>query len=463
MTTSTYTRRGKPRGGAFGSLPRAAAIGLALTLPLAACDLDELLRVDDPTFLTPDRADLDLLVDGAVGDFQRAFAGGLGNPGMHSEGYVSVSAAMSDEFKQGDTFTTRQRTDERRQFSPADGNTSDWAYTGLHQARRAAHDAANALPDGDARFPEIRSLEGYAYLALGEGWCGAVPVSFVEDGAFVDGPMRSTQELFREAVGIFENAGTDYNLAAVGKARAHLSLGEYAEAGTAAAAVPLDWVYFVEHSDNTARQRNAIYGLQNNGRWTQADREGGNGLPFRSAMDPRTPWFHAGAAFDESVPLYVTMLHPGHPANVVLADGIEAQLIRAEAALHTGGDWLGMLNELRANYQALMTARYPHLAGLYGDEDNPFGDLAPLTDPGTHEGRVDLIFQERGFWLYTRGTRLGDLRRLVREYGRNQADVFPVGEHHRGGSYGADVNFPVPFDEENNPLFERAACDVTQA
>jgi hypothetical protein len=49
--------------------------------------------------------------------------------------------------------------------------------------------------------------------------------------------------------------------------------------------------------------------------------------------------------------------------------------------------------------------------------------------------------------------RLGDLRRLVRQYSRAQNTVFPSGAYHKGGSYGTDVNFPVSSDERNNPKF----------
>jgi starch-binding outer membrane protein, SusD/RagB family len=50
--------------------------------------------------------------------------------------------------------------------------------------------------------------------------------------------------------------------------------------------------------------------------------------------------------------------------------------------------------------------------------------------------------------------RLGDLRRLVRQYGRDQADVFPNGTYWREGlQYGSDVNFPIYVDENNNPNF----------
>jgi hypothetical protein len=66
---------------------------------------------------------------------------------------------------------------------------------------------------------------------------------------------------------------------------------------------------------------------------------------------------------------------------------------------------------------------------------------------------VSLLFREKAFWTFSRGQRLGDLRRLVRQYGRASTDVFPEGVHFKAGNYGGDVNLPVVTDEENNPNF----------
>ena len=64
---------------------------------------------------------------------------------------------------------------------------------------------------------------------------------------------------------------------------------------------------------------------------------------------------------------------------------------------------------------------------------------------------MDQLFRERAFTLYGRGTRTGDMRRLIRQYGRNAETVFPTGAWHKGGNYGTDVNFPLPQAEQNNP------------
>jgi hypothetical protein len=91
--------------------------------------------------------------------------------------------------------------------------------------------------------------------------------------------------------------------------------------------------------------------------------------------------------------------------------------------------------------------------------------LRPLDDPGLSplppgktatDVRVDLLFRERGFWFFLTGTRQGDLRRLVREYGRSQETVYPAGIYPSGsGRYGPDVNFVIDQDEKYNPHYLR--------
>jgi hypothetical protein len=142
---------------------------------------------------------------------------------------------------------------------------------------------------------------------------------------------------------------------------------------------------------------------------------------------------------------------------VTVVSGVEARLIEAEAALRANNvpQMLSILNALRAN-----TALYRCAAALLSPPvttpscvASPTA-LAPLTDPGTANGRQDLLFSEKGFWLFSTGRRLGDLRRLIRQYGRTQEQVFPSGTFFKGGTYGGDVNLPVVQAEENNPNFK---------
>jgi len=70
---------------------------------------------------------------------------------------------------------------------------------------------------------------------------------------------------------------------------------------------------------------------------------------------------------------------------------------------------------------------------------------------------TSLFFREKALWQFERGYRMGDLRRLVRQYGRAQDKVFPSGNFTRNGTpsgtYGTQVAFPVVDAELNNPNF----------
>jgi hypothetical protein len=59
-------------------------------------------------------------------------------------------------------------------------------------------------------------------------------------------------------------------------------------------------------------------------------------------------------------------------------------------------------------------------------------------------GRLDQLLTERAFWMFATGQRLGDLRRLLTQYGRAAGSTLPIGPYHKGGNYGTDANLPVP-------------------
>ena len=162
-----------------------------------------------------------------------------------------------------------------------------------------------------------------------------------------------------------------------------------------------------------------------------SDDEGGTGLPFISADDPRVPTFDTQDVGFEARRRSSQQKYPNLDSNTPL-NGTEARLIEAEAALRVSDNstFLGKINAARA------------AAGL-----------SSVSVPSSSTAIENLLFEERGFGLYLTAHRLGDLRRLVRQYGRAQDTVFPSGEYHKGGSYGSDVNLPVSADEKNNPSF----------
>ena len=447
---------------------RSVWVAVALALPLSACSIDELLEVTDPDTVneatTEDPQFVDVLVAGAIGDFTVAYSGAGG------DAFLSTTALITDEFFSVGTFGTRTATDRREQQEPSAGNTSDGAYGNLQQARRALFRAADAVannPDKGTSDPDyalLNALWGYTYVALGEAYCSAVPISNDENADPADGPPRTSADLFTEALPIFGNSTSD--LARIGEGRAQLNLGQWGLAATAVGGVATTYNHFIEHSENGAN--NPFFNLQSNGRYSLSHQEGGNatGIAFRGTdpdsnvgQDPRVPWIEdPSGGFDPSFRLFIAQKYPLRTSRVPLASGIEARLIEAEAAFNTGGDWLSILNALRADVGTLMAAQIDDYASVV-----PSPSLAPLTDPGTDDARIDLIMEERAMWLWGTGHRLGDMRRLVNYYGRSEADVYPSGAYHKGGAHGSDVVFPVDFDEGNNTLFDPAACDVTSA
>jgi len=450
-TTSHARRKGNRR-----FLPAALALVGLLTLSAAGCN--DILEVNDPDIVTPDNLQdelgLETLRNGALSNFSESWSAG----GWSEGGIVMISGLMSDEWMHSGTFPTRRELD-RREIQIKGNGTLDNMYYQLQRARADLERAAVQIehtvtdPDADARIPEMRAHAGYSYVAFGENYCSGVPYSETIDSIHYGEPVTTTETLER-AVAHFDAAlahpAVDddiANLARVGKGRALLDLNRYAEAAAAVAAVPSDWVMYIYHSNvSVPRTISGTFHLNYEaGRWSVADVQGVNGLPFRSANDPRVPWLDVGIGFDSETELYWFESASTRSDAFPLATGVEARLIEAEAALQSGGAWLTILNDLRQDYNVYADLLYP---------DNPsHGTLAPLTDPGTADGRVDLLFSERAFWLYNTAHRLGDMRRLIRQYGRATESVFPTGPYFKGGNYGADVNIPVPQPEENNPNF----------
>lgn len=432
----------------------------ALLLPLGACDLDRLLEVDDLDVVVPDAlqdsAAIPTVLNGALYDLQRAYGGA-----DLAAGLVVATGLAADEFYSSDTNTARNEIDQRN-INRNDNTLTRNPFLATQQlrvsARRVSALVERTQDANRAQRALALSLEGYAEVMLAENYCSGVPLSEEVDGQLVFGEPQTTAQLFQSAAGRFDAAlgvsgatSTYRNLAQIGLGRALVNLGRFADAAAAVASVPTSFVYRVEHSNNSTNQYNSVFALQDNFRFSVANREAGEGLPFRDAMDPRVPWvFAARNGFDAVTPLYLQRKYPSYEADIPLASGIEARLIEAEAALNKGESaaYLPVLNDLRANVATLLAS---------GPAVIPPGfnlALAPLTDPGTPEARVDQLFRERAFWLYATAHRLGDLRRLVRQYQRPTEQVFPTGGYHKeGATYGTDVSLPVPVEEDNNAVF----------
>src|SRR5213596_553886 len=458
-----------------------ALLTVALLVPQAGCN--DPLRVSIPSIVPPgslsDSAALATLRAGAIGNFSIAYSGDHpdGNGGT-GEGVIMYGGLLADEWINSETFPTRIEVDART-IQVTNSDVDLW-YRLLHQSRNSAEKTANQyaalLPD-DPGHAEMLSLAGYTYLFFAATFCSGVPVSHLNPttGDITYGVPLTTAQLLDTAIARFDAAlvvagtitdATDSaakaNLAKVGRARALLDQGNFAAAAAAVTGVPTSFAYLSEHSEITDFENNGVFnGNLFDARYSVADQEGVNGFPFVSSPDPRTTSFPAGDGFDQATPLEATLRYGDRKAPITLATGVEARLIEAEAALSAGNiaGYFAALNQPRQN---------PADRAYFNP--NPFNRTEPLTaaipqmpdltatDTTNAGGAVNLLFNERARWLWLTAHRLGDLRRLIRQYGRLPNTVFPTGPYFKVNftDYGNDVTIPVPITERNNPNF--TAC-----
>ena len=386
----------------FGSFRWLISANLAILLALGTISCDSLVEVTDPDIVTPEslnsEAGIQTLKAGSLGDLSVAMSGSAAGHGA-TTGLIVMSGLMSDEFDYSGTFPTRREADTR--ILQNTNGSMDRIYGNLHKARAGAESAID-LAVGFGGVPEVesemQSVVGYSYIMFAETFCGGVPFSKVSaDGGEIQfGTPLSVMEMFSTAIIWFDDAqsnssgnSTLANLARVGKARAMLGLGQISAAAAEVASVPTDFVYNIEHSNNSRRQENGIYIMSTVRRqYSIADGKGGNGIFFRSAMDPRTP-LDGGTTFgQDDITLYYNQLkYTSSSASVVLASGIEARLIEAEAAAQSND--AAQVQSIHNALRATMSLGDLDFSGLSGK---------------------DLLlahFDERAFWLYSTGHRQG--------------------------------------------------------
>jgi hypothetical protein len=300
---------------------------MAAIVSVSACE--GLLEVEDPDVVRPGQLEgadaIPTRVSGAILDFQIAFNGNFNNA------LVAAQGMFSDEYVNSETFPDRLEID-RRNIDRSDNQMTLFVYGGLHVARTSARGAAALIEQedpGNSNLSLVRSLEGYTEVFLGETFCSGVPESSFNGNEIVFGQPRATPQVFEAAIDAFDAAllaNPTSNLAMVGKARALLNLGRYAEAASAVSSVPTGFVELVRHSSTTPSQNNGLWSLSTNGRISVADSDGGNGIPFRTLDDPRVPWLDSGTTgFDGSTKLYIQLMSPAIDSDVPYASGIEAR------------------------------------------------------------------------------------------------------------------------------------------
>lgn len=414
-----------------------AVAALGAILVTTACSRDELLAVNTPDQITPEAAaspsGAAALRVSALGNFANFYSGDNAGSGVSMR---IASGLLGDEMttSRGGTEHMDSRAVNENTFPSTVWSLVGSAQTQLIRARKALAQFGTAGTTNQSQMAQMQALEGFVYLITGELYCNGVPIGNADD-ANPQTASLSNAQLFARAIAAFDSSLTlaptsdanIRNLATVGKARALVDQKSYSQAAALVTAIPTSYQYMVQHSRTTII--NDVYdwmvGTRNFG---VVNREGGNGLDYLSAGDPRIR-FGTTAPGQDGSPTISPTKYPSPDSPVELATGIEARMIEAEAALDAGNvaAFIGFLNTARATVSG----------------------LAPLTDPGTANARVDLLFRERAFWFWLTGHRVGDLRRLVRQYSRGAETVFPTGAYFKGGVYGTDVNL-IPSNAERN-------------
>ncbi len=251
-------------------------------------------------------------------------------------------------------------------------------------------------------------VEGWANLLMAMENCESV----AEPG----GPAVSDTAMYQLAITKLANAmtvaqganQTAYkNFAQAGKARAELMVGKYAEALTDAQAVPDGFFYYARFSDASSQNsfvtlnhypENKAAGLDSR-RWAQVDTTNANGKDYfidkwSGMPDPRIPiLFRVGnrLGVDGHTLFFSQDKYKTRNDDIILASWREMRLIEAEVYWHNGDfpNAIASMNKVR------------HDVGL-----------PDLTNPGTSQGVLDRLLEERFATLFLEAQRANDLYRF---------------------------------------------------
>ena len=485
---------------ARGRVARRLAAGVAvasLSLSLAACNaVDSFLSVPPPAGQQTGAA-LEGK-EGAEGVFNQGRALFRAAYGADDASLLMVTDILSDAYHVIDVYGGSGLNLDARRTA---GNSipggflelGDAPLAHLYGARSELLKAVEVLPKYEPdsalyRVGEAYALIAYTELFIAENYCAGATLdrTLLNDGIEYGQPLTTDSLLgvaeahFDSALAHAHGSAAVRGLASIGLGRARIGRGNASGAAAAVAGVATSFAYTLQYgTDYGARDMYyhegspSCYTFQ---LMTMSDNEGTSGLNYVSANDPRLPVqdslcehpasYLGYAPYHKVIPLK----YPADITALPFATGIEARLIEAEAALRSGDpSWLTTLNALRTTCTGgAGTCATPAPAG-----SGQVAGLPPLADPGVPDSSIKLLFRERAFWLFGQGSRLGDMRRMVRLYHLPADNVFPRGNFPNGAgpqilnpilTYGTDIALTLPTPEAGasttNPYY-RGCIDAT--
>ncbi len=415
-----------------------------LVVPTACDTLSNPLSVDPASRIPAGQLEAPgnaaLLSVGAIGDFECAF-----------NSYAAYSGLIGEEFIYAQQTASRSPYDRRNTTQ----NDVDYAvngcgtgvYTPLQTARQSNENllallktwtdeqvaAGSGSPNRTNLIAIAAAYAGYSYVLLGEGFC-TMAISRVNldktityggeidpDSVFKLGIARFTESIAAAGTAGNQNIAT---MAYLGRARAKLSLEDYAGAKADAQQVAAGYVLNASASDASTRRQNRIAGEN-----SLISRSFSVGEPYRSMGDTRVPVVATTLVSATGVTHYYQTKYPTTTAPLPIATYEEAQLIIAEADIRTGTP-------------ASLLAALPII-----NASRARGGQTPFAGVTQADYMAELIDQRRRE-LFAESHHVGDVLRFG-------ITLSPAANstYHFGGTYGTQICLPLPSAERlNNPL-----------
>lgn len=424
-------------------MPHVCVAAATLLLATTACTEVTALKQDNPgqlsaaTIYVPSNAQL--LVNGAIADFECAFSRYVVGSGLFSDELSNAIGSVSNYNYDRRTV----QTIEAYGTATCAANQQPPIYTTLSVARASADTVAAKLQGWtDAQMPagvnrtrligQALAYAGYSVLLLGESMCSA---------AINVGPELTPAQLFEEARTRFDGAITNataandqptLNLALLGRARALLNQktpASIAAAAADAARIPAGFVANISTDAVNVRRQNFSFLSINQNFWSTVDASFRN-LTIGGAPDPRVAVTNTGrAGTAQGSTIWTPDKYPALATIMPITRWAEAQYIIAEARVAA--------NDLNGAATAINAVRATRTG------------LPTYSAAGQTAAQVlAQIVEERRRELFLEGHRLGDIRRLGLPWLPAAGTPYPGG----GGTYGDQTCFPLPDAERiNNP------------
>lgn len=292
-------------------------------------------------------------------------------------------------------------------------------------------------PENSPQLARVSLFAGYAKVILADLFCA---LAFEGDGPELS-PAETYQQVvedFTEAIEAEEADPEIQNAAYVGRARAHLQLGNEQQAVEDAEAVPRGFEYVPNaFSTNSQREQNDLWNmLTDSQRFTVDPRFrdmviDGTGTPeprVEVFQDPDDPF-----GVDGSTPQYQAEKYSSPTSPIRVASWVEAQYIIAE--VEGGQTAVDIINDVR--------------------DEQGIAETFSSSDEIVIRNK---LMDERRRALFLEGQRMGDLRRYLDKFGADtlpDEGRFPTGEDvdiDPPSEYEDGVCFPLPDAErETNP------------